>query len=188
MIRTATAVALIAAALASTGATASAHSELEGSDPAPSAVLDTTPTAVTLTFNQRIAQQFATVSVMGGPADEQWVAQGVTVDGPTVRATLRPGLPAGQFTVGYRVVSADGHPITGSYGFTVTALAAPSPSAGAAALDTAAAPPPAPATADTKTDTDTGFPILWVLALAGVLIAAGLAVVLRGGRPKPRDR
>ncbi|WP_040711853.1 copper resistance CopC family protein, partial [Nocardia takedensis] len=51
---------------------------------------------------------------MGGPADEQWVAQGVTVDGPTVRATLRPGLPAGQFTVGYRVVSADGHPITGS--------------------------------------------------------------------------
>ncbi|MEV8413886.1 copper resistance protein CopC [Streptomyces niveus] len=28
---------------------------------------------------------------------------------------MKPGLPAGSYTVGYRVVSADGHPVTGSY-------------------------------------------------------------------------
>ncbi|OZF42343.1 hypothetical protein CH293_26810 [Rhodococcus sp. 14-2470-1b] len=45
---------------------------------------------------------------------------------------LEDGLPNGEYTVGYRVTSADGHPITGSYGFSVDVAATATPQDAAA--------------------------------------------------------
>jgi hypothetical protein len=50
------------------------------------------------------------------------------VSGKTVTLTLEPASPAGQYTVGYHVVSADGHPVSGSYTFTVAEADSPIPS------------------------------------------------------------
>ncbi|MGW4369725.1 copper resistance CopC family protein [Nocardia takedensis] len=183
MTRFATALAAMVAALTLLGGPASAHSEMDTAEPAPSAVLDTAPTTVTLTFNQRIEQAFATVSVLGGPSGEQWAEGAATVDGNQVRTALRAGLPAGQFTVGYRVVSADGHPITGSYGFTVTVGS--TASANGSPETSAQAPTPATGAAggDQAGEDDGDFPMLGAFVVAALLVAGGLFAVFRGARP-----
>lgn len=99
-------------------APASAHSELVSSDPPADATLEFAPIGVGLVFNQDINESFATISVVG-PDDTQWAQGTATVEGPDVSILLADGLPNGQYTVGYRVTSADGHPITGTYGFAV---------------------------------------------------------------------
>ena len=52
--------------------------------------------------------------------------------GTTVTQPLAGGLPAGAYTVEWRVTSADGHPLSGTFGFTVAQGAATQPAAGAA--------------------------------------------------------
>ena len=46
------------------------------------------------------------------------------IDGGTVTVSLPSPLPDGTYTVAYRVVSADGHPVQGAYQFTVTGATA----------------------------------------------------------------
>lgn len=114
---------------------ANAHSELSSSNPADGAQLATVPADLTLTFNQNISRQYASVVLTpAGGAPTELEAE---VDGPRVNAsrptvTERPG--ATRWTLAYRVVSEDGHPITGEIGFTVnssksTTTPEPSPSA-----------------------------------------------------------
>jgi copper resistance protein C len=38
----------------------------------------------------------------------------VALDGPTVSIDVAPLGPAGRYEIGYRIISADGHPVTGS--------------------------------------------------------------------------
>ena len=92
---------------------AAAHSELVSSDPPADVTLEFAPIGVGLVFNQDINESFATISVVG-PGEEQWTQGSAVVDGPNVSILLKDGLPSGEYTVGYRVTSADGHPITGS--------------------------------------------------------------------------
>lgn len=121
-------IAVIACGTALFGAApASAHSELVSSDPPAGVTLDFAPIGIGLMFNQDINESFATISLVG-PDDEQWVQGSATVEGPNVEILVRDGLPNGQYTVGYRVTSADGHPITGSYEFSVDAAADPAAS------------------------------------------------------------
>ncbi|MDO1482087.1 copper resistance CopC family protein [Rhodococcus ruber] len=152
-----------------------AHSALIGSTPAADAVLEASPDRIEPQFNQPINASFATVTV----TDEDGTQRGgsrvdVTGDGVQV-AVLEPLTPGG-YTVGYRVVSADGHPITGSYTFTVTAAAA------AAAVPSAATSPAPSATAAGEAssaavdDVRPGPSSLWLLlgGVVAVLAIAGL--------------
>ncbi len=87
-------------------------------------------------------------------------------------------LSAGSYTVGYRVVSADGHPITGSYSFTVTAAAeGAGPESGAApapSQDTPISTPTAAAVADEPaTEKQSPIALLLLAAVLGVLVVAG---------------
>ena len=68
---------------------------------------------------------------MIGPGGDVASGPPVLID-TTVRETLRAGSPAGHYTVRWRVTSADGHPVSGSFDFTATA-AGGDPSATAAA-------------------------------------------------------
>lgn len=101
-------------------ATASAHATLETSSPAPDAVLPAGPPQVTLTFNEEVEAQFGAISVYDHTGTR--VDKGDAALDPhnpaVVVASLKP-LGDGLYTVSYRVVSADGHPISGSYGFVV---------------------------------------------------------------------
>jgi len=97
----------------------SAHSALQSSTPADQAELVQPPTAVTLTFNEAVDSEFSDVVVTG--PDGQARQEGATqVQGSTVTQPLRPLTEDGRYDVAYRVVSADGHPITGELSFTVT--------------------------------------------------------------------
>jgi hypothetical protein len=74
---------------------------------------------VTLKFNDAVGRKFGFVSVTG-PDGKQWNEGAFQVEGSTVTQQLRPLGPKGAYTVAWRVVSADGHPISGTFGFTLT--------------------------------------------------------------------
>ena len=170
MKRLAVIAAAILTATALSIAPAAAHATLQSSNPAENSVLDAAPDEVTLTFNQSVQSNFATVTVVGADGT-QWGASDPVVDGSTVTVDLDGLGAAGEYTIGYRVVSADGHPITGSIPFQVTSS---SPTSAA---------PAAPATTETTStaveETDSGFPLWPIGAAVAVVAAAGVLFALR---------
>lgn len=192
---------MLAVGLALLGAApAAAHSELISSNPEAGQALDYAPIGVKLVFNQDINESFATVSVVG-PGNEQWAQGETAVDGPTVTVSVRDGAPIGRYTVGYRVTSADGHPITGSYEFTVTSLDpvdAPSSSsptdapaaAGAAATPTTTAAPaydprdPAASEGEREPKQDTAVLLSTLgVAVLGLGAIAAMLVIRKKNKP-----
>ncbi|MEU6677174.1 copper resistance protein CopC [Streptomyces sp. NPDC046925] len=114
-------VAVFLGALLGTAAPASAHAALTGSDPKQGAVVDKAPAAVSLTFSEKVAMSDGSVRVLD-PAGKR-VDTGKTSDlgSNTYGVKLHKGLPDGTFTVAYQVVSADSHPISGAFTFSVGA-------------------------------------------------------------------
>ncbi|MEW9533414.1 copper resistance protein CopC [Microbispora sp. NPDC049125] len=106
---------------------ARAHNVLLGSDPKEGAVLGGTPARVTLTFDQAVRRDFARIAVTG-PGGAHYEQGEVGVAGTSVFIAVRPSGPPGAYAVGYRIVSNDGHPVTGTITFTV----GPSPATPAA--------------------------------------------------------
>jgi methionine-rich copper-binding protein CopC len=180
---------LCAVALLFGAAPAFAHTRLQSSDPADGTSLGAGPQRVSLTFNEPMQTGFATVTVIG-PDSRPYQSGEVAANGGTVSIGVAPLGPAGRYEIGYRVVSEDGHPVTGSVAFTLTApgpavattTAAPS-SALAAPASSAPAPTsaaPAPVAASTSEDGD--MPV-WPWIVGGVvLIGVGAAAALRLGR------
>jgi methionine-rich copper-binding protein CopC len=154
-----------------------AHTRLVSSDPADGAGLDTAPSSVALTFNDDVATEFATITVVG-PDGAEWQAGEVTGTDGTLSVPVRPLGPAGRYEIGYRVVSDDGHPITGRVAFTLT-----TPGPGASAPTTAAAVPAEGTPAESEpVDGPAGMPAWpWVLGVV-VLVGGGVIAALRLGR------
>nr|WP_067470525.1 copper resistance CopC family protein [Nocardia amamiensis] len=168
-----------------TAGTASAHSALASSDPADGTEIATAPPRVNLTFNEPIQSAFANLTVTG-PDGQRWERSQPHVDGTVVSVDLDGLGPVGQYTVGFRVVSADGHPVSGSYTFTLTQPGnLPNPTT-AVAPQSLAAPTTATPSA-TQEDNDNGFP-LWIPAALIVAVAAALLTLLlrsKNGRKRP---
>ncbi|MFI6148412.1 copper resistance CopC/CopD family protein [Streptomyces sp. NPDC051109] len=129
--------AALLAALFTAAGTASAHAALTASDPKDGAVVATAPAQVTLSFSEQVAMGDDSIRVMD--------PQGRRVDtgelrdmcsGTTVRygTALHSGLPDGTYTVAWQAVSADSHPVSGAFTFSIGA-----PSATSVALPTAQA-------------------------------------------------
>lgn len=99
----------------------SAHAALTGSDPQQGTVVKEAPTQVSLTFSEKIAMSDGSVRVYD-PKGKQ-VDTGKTSDlgGNSYGVKLHSGLPEGTFTVTYQAVSADSHPISGAFTFSVGA-------------------------------------------------------------------
>jgi copper resistance protein C len=155
-------------------APAFAHSQLEGSDPADGASLDAGPPRITLTFNEDMPPGFDVVTVVG-PDGKVWQNGEVTTSGPTVSVPVAPLGPAGRYQVGYRVVSADGHPVQGRTSFTLT-------KAGSGTAPAQPAPTTGPAAAAAPADSGGGTPVWpWIVG-AVVLVGAGVTAALRLGR------
>jgi hypothetical protein len=157
---------------------AAAHTRLVSSDPADGSTRDTGPTTVSLVFNEAMEPGFSTVTVIG-PDGRDYRTGDVRADGGTVTVDVAPLGPAGRYEIGYRVISADGHPVTGSVSFTPT-----TPAGGGAAAATggpSAAPVAAPAAVPAPAPAG-GAPVWpWVLG-AVVLVGGGVAAALRLGR------
>ncbi|MFE3119216.1 copper resistance CopC family protein [Streptomyces niveus] len=155
-----------------------AHTDLVTGSPAEAASESRPPRTIKLTFSDEMTSRYAKVALTA-PDGEPGAAGAPQVTGRTVTLPVKPGLPAGSYTVGYRVVSADGHPVTGSYRFTVEE-AAPAP-----APTPTRTPTPTPARTDDASRTDdtssTPDPPLPVVAIAGglfLLAAAGVSVAV----------
>lgn len=132
-----------------------AHTSLIASDPADGAVLDTAPTTVTLTFDDSLADLEPAV-IVTGPDGGTHQSGPAVVDGAVLSSAVAPLTATGSYTVGYRVVSADGHPVEGLLRFEfVGTPSPPAPTVGAVtsatdAVATAAGiatTPPAPTSA-----------------------------------------
>lgn len=149
---------------------AAAHNVLESSEPAEGAKLATGPKSVVLHFDQEVQQGPNKVTVVG-PDGKQWQANDgtATVDGPDVRNTVRPLGPTGRYTIGYHIISADGHPLNGSRSFTLTKAGHGTPNPNVAAV---------PA----QSGDGGGVPIWVWIGGAVVLLGVGLVVALRAGR------
>ena len=152
-----------------------AHTRLLGSDPADGATLPSAPQRVSLRFNEAMPADFSTVTVRG-PDGAAWQTGPVTADGTTLAVALRPLGPAGRYEIGYRVISDDGHPVTGAVAFV---LAAPGPGAASAAATAPAEPAPAVAGPASRADSTPVWP--WI-AGAVLLVAGGVVAALRLGR------
>ena len=164
--RVGTLVALGAGLLLALGAEpASAHDELRSSTPADGATLASAPPQVVLTFEEPPVALGAQVVVTG--PDGAVSAGASRLDGDAVVTDVRPGAPAGRYRVEWRVTSDDGHPVSGSFGFTAQAPAAGTPSAAAASPSTA------PATAPDRRPLIPSW--AWI-ALGVIVIAAGIRV------------
>ncbi|BFV55312.1 copper resistance protein CopC [Kitasatospora sp. CMC57] len=121
-------IALFAGALMLLGGagTAAAHAALVSTDPVQNSVLPSAPTAVTLTFGEGVTLTADSVRVLD-PAGKQ-VDAGDTGradgKGDTARVTLHPGLGNGTYTVAWRAVSDDSHPVSGAFTFSIGAPSA----------------------------------------------------------------
>jgi len=123
-------------------AVASAHAVLIATDPAKGARLDRSPAQVSATFNEPLQPRFAAMTVVG-PDANLWSTGDPRVDGAVISVPLRPLGPAGSYTVNYRVTSADGHVVTGSWVFELTTPGSGTPGPPAASAKTAAGGIPA---------------------------------------------
>jgi copper resistance protein C len=159
-----------------------AHTSLVGSDPADGASLSTAPTAVTLTFDGPVQPGFAEVVVLDA-AGTHYYAQGAPqVDGRTVRQQLAP-LSNGVFQVSYRVVAADGHPVTGTLSFTVVPVSVSplTPTEAPAAVPPATdipAPTAVPPATEETTAAEAGLSAPWALLSTGVVLLLVLSTGL----------
>lgn len=166
---------------------ASAHSALTSSTPTDGAVLEQAPATIDLVFNQSISKNFAEVAVLSTEGEPVQVSA-PAVTGAQVSVKVQTALGSGAYTVNYRVVSADGHPITGQVAFSV----APSSSAPTASVPSATGvepPPPAgtvtgvPATTSPSTglhpgdDPEGKLADNWVVMVVIVLVVAGLGAI-----------
>lgn len=149
---------LTALALMSAGA-ASAHAARIGAEPAADAVVQTSPQRVTATFNEALQSNFAAMTVVG-PDGNLWSTGPVEVSGAIAGVGMRPAGPAGTYTVNYRVTSADGHVVSGSWSFGVTVAGTGEPG-----------PPVSQQPAGDVADT--GLPVWPFILLAAVIVGGG---------------
>jgi copper resistance protein C len=151
---------------------ASAHASLVASTPAQDARLDVLPGEVSFEFSEEMsAPAYVVVTAPDGTA----LADGEpVVDGATVRQAVSPSEATGTFTMAYRAVSEDGHPVTGQITFDVGEASTPT-----SATPTASAAPdddPAPAAASSSDDDGDGggWPTWLVAGVPVVLFALAL--------------
>ncbi|WP_067802083.1 copper resistance CopC family protein [Actinomadura formosensis] len=170
-----------------------AHTRLVESTPGKGGSAESV-TEVKLVFSDKISVAKVVVkddknkTYQSGPAERS---------GTTVTQKLTGPLPAGSYTVAYRVVGEDGHPIENS-DLTFTAAggeaASPAPSAGGVGAEQqtgdAATANEQPLKLDqeqaAEKDSGSGM-ILWVLIIGGLLVGVGIGagIVFRAKRKHP---
>ncbi len=153
----------VALALAVGSNVAFAHTARVATDPSENAALTVGPDRVSATFDEPLQTTFAAMTVVG-PDSHLWSSGEPRVAGAVLSMAVRPLGPLGAYTVHYRVTSADGHPVSGSWSFrlSVAGTGTPGPAAGAGR-------------------TSTGGHSVWPLAVGALLVvaAAGLWAALR---------
>ena len=184
-----------AAGVVGTAAPASAHNVVVGTSPASGSTVTAPPGSVDVTFDDVVldlsAEGSSTVITVTDAAGTDYATGCPTMQDRTVSVPVALG-EGGEYTVDWRIVSADGHPTSGEFSFTYeppagAEAAAPaadaSPCAPAGAASETEAAGAAAGTADTATTADAASgdvsELVVVLGIAGgVVVLAGAAVLV----------
>ena len=99
---------------------ASAHAILESSSPEPSALLASSPKEILLDFDEQVESTLGDIRVYDSEQREITIKKTVrsSTDASVVTAEV-PTLKNGVYVVVWRVVSADGHPVSGAFPFEI---------------------------------------------------------------------
>ncbi|EPD86354.1 hypothetical protein HMPREF1529_00406 [Microbacterium sp. oral taxon 186 str. F0373] len=196
-----TLIATLAALVLGTGLTlavaspAQAHDELVSSYPEADTTVPESPAEITLSFSGELiaGMQSAAVEVIA-PDGQNIATDPPSADATSITQHLAADPPAGMFTVRWKVVSSDGHPISGEYTYTVELNEAGASSPAVTPSTAPQTPAPSPTATETSTDNGSGgetsgggdaFPIL--AAVGGVIIlGSALVIVLMLGRERRR--
>ncbi|NBE81744.1 copper resistance CopC/CopD family protein [Micromonospora rubida] len=152
---------------------ASAHAVLVSSSPAASAVVPGGPAEVVLTFSEpvrKVAGKIRVIAPDGARADRGEPAFESTV----VTVPVDPSAGRGTYLVSYRVISADSHPVSGAFTYSVGAPSTPPTDAGS----------------DNRADpvVENGVKVAKYLGYAGLLLLVGPALVLGALWPRRLSR
>ncbi|PZF89236.1 copper resistance CopC/CopD family protein [Micromonospora endophytica] len=142
---------------------ASAHAVLASSSPAASTVVSTAPSEVVLTFSEpvrKVPDRIRVIAPDGSRADRGDPAFSDSV----VTIPVDPSGPNGTYLVTYRVISADSHPVSGAFTYSVGAPSEPPVDSG----DDGRADP----------TVSTAIKVAKFVGYAGLLLLIGPALVL----------
>lgn len=111
---------LLALVTFATPGVASAHAILDSSEPAASTVISQSPAEIKLDFNEEIEGTLLSVRLFDAQQKEIEISRAELLDlDPSVVTAAIPDLSDGVYVVVWRVVSADGHPVSGAFPFEV---------------------------------------------------------------------
>ena len=167
------ALAILVGVLALGTTAASAHATLESSSPADGQSVLTSPSEIRITFSEAVTTISDGLSVLNADGKTVDTGSSEIVDGQTLVAPISETLSDGTYVATYRVLSADGHPVSGSFLFGV----------GEGALDQSALP---------SSNGDRLWEIIggisrFIMYLAA-LVAAGVAFFLAFIHDRAEDR
>lgn len=103
-----------------TAPAAAAHDELVSTIPAAGERLDAAPAELELTFSSALMDLGNQIQVLDADG-RNWAESAPVLNRETLVQPLPGEMPNGEYSVRWRAVSSDGHPITGSYEFLVGA-------------------------------------------------------------------
>lgn len=187
-------VAVSALSLIGIGAPAYAHDQLVTTTPENGQVLATAPADITLTFTEGVLDIGTAIVVMDSSGTD-WAASVPTVQDGTLTTALKSGMPNGVYTVNWRVVSADGHPVGASFVFGIGSSAAIADEVATAAAAVSAPIEDEASTTDGELVTATADPaatdttgntlmIATVGGLVAIVLFAGGILAIRRGRAR----
>ncbi|MGN7359597.1 copper resistance protein CopC [Paenibacillus sp. SAF-054] len=99
----------------------SAHAYIVKATPAENEVLAKPPAQTVIYFNEPLQKAFHSIKVTDSAGKTVSVGESRIPDGENavLEADLEPALPAGVYAVQWKIVSADGHPVEGTYSFQI---------------------------------------------------------------------
>ncbi|MEV4542245.1 copper resistance CopC/CopD family protein [Micromonospora echinaurantiaca] len=103
---------------------ASAHAVLLSSSPVSSSVVPSAPAEVVLTFSESVRKVPGKIRVIAPDGDRADRGE-PTFDGSVVTIPVDPAGGRGTYLVSFRVISADSHPVSGAFTYSVGAPSAP---------------------------------------------------------------
>ncbi|MEH0981000.1 copper resistance CopC/CopD family protein [Micromonospora sp. CPCC 205556] len=152
---------------------ASAHAVLVSSSPQASAVVPSGPAEVVLTFSESVRKVPGKIRVIA-PDGSRADRGEPTFEGGVVTLAVDPAGPRGTYLVSYRVISADSHPVSGAFTYSVGAPSTPPTDSGS----------------DSRADpvVDTAMKVARSLGYVGLLLVVGPALVLAALWPRRLSR
>lgn len=154
---------------------AHAHTEVASTSPTAGERLDQAPTQVTVTTVEPV-QEMGSAIVVTSPSGGRVDDGSTEIDGTVTLVGLVALTEFGEYTVNYRLLASDGHPIEGSFTFSLVEGA------------TTQSPSPEPTDTPTETPTDSptqepagdnGGSFPWWIIAAVVAAASGIALAIR---------